>query len=82
MYTSWYEDGWWACMRKNVEDIDSYQQPDNLSFATGSRARICGYTDGYRDAKQSISANIRRYGKEIFHQYLIQYVEDRVGKKE
>jgi hypothetical protein len=74
MYVVSYEQGWWACVKNYIKDINYTTQPSDLSNC-GWDAEIEGYYKGYMDAEKSIRNNIHKFGKKSTQDYLIELCE-------
>ena len=77
-YMSGFERGWWRCVDNHVRDI-GYQTTASDTSVNGWGEYIGGFCDGYASAKDQIRWNIRRFGPERTHAYLVEITEDVMG---
>jgi hypothetical protein len=77
-YMDGFERGWWQCVDNYLGDIGYRTTPADTQV-NGWGEFIGGFCDGYASAERQIQSNIRRFGAERTHAYLVEITEDVMG---
>lgn len=70
-YIDGFTNGWRMCVSNHAKDI-SYQSKRIDAIANGHMQFICGFSDGYWNAEGQIQRNIKTFGPECTHAYLVE----------
>jgi hypothetical protein len=69
-YADGFEDGWWMCVQNYIDDI-GYQSKPIDAIANGHGEFVDGFSNGYWNADRQIQWNIKTFGPERTHAYLV-----------